>query len=120
VRIARALAQDGGALVLDEPTAGLDVRHEIELLSLLQRLAHAGRTVVLVTHNLMLAARMADHVLLLACGTLAGAGAPQVVLTSETLSRVYGWPIDVLSVADRLGTPLPLIVPQVVRAEERG
>jgi len=96
VRIARALAQHGSAIVLDEPTAGLDVRHEIELFALLRGLAADGRTVVLVTHNLSLAARLADRILLFADGTLVAHGTAAAVLTGDTLSTVYGWPIDVV------------------------
>ncbi len=96
VRIARALAQSGSALVLDEPTAGLDVRHEVELFVLMGGLASAGRAVVLVTHNLILAARLVDRVLLLSEGRLAAHGPPAAVLTPATLSAVYGWPVEVL------------------------
>ncbi|MBP2647088.1 MAG: btuC [Gemmatimonadetes bacterium] len=96
VRIARALAQHGSAIVLDEPTAGLDVRHEIELFALLRGLAAHGRTVVLVTHNLSLASRLADRTLLFSEGVLVAQGESRSVLTGELLSRVYGWPIDVV------------------------
>ena len=96
VRIARALAQHGSAIVLDEPTAGLDVRHEIELFALLRGLALHGRTVVLVTHNISLAARLADRILLFSDGMLVAQGDTRSVITGETLSAVYGWPIDVV------------------------
>jgi iron complex transport system ATP-binding protein len=96
IRIARALAQQGSALVLDEPSAGLDIRHEVELFVLCRRLVTAGRTIVIVTHNLSLAARLSDSVLLFDRGRLAAAGAPREILTAETLSRVYGWPVEVV------------------------
>ena len=114
VRIARALAQDGKALVLDEPTAGLDVRHEVELFALLRGLASQGRTILLVTHNLSLASRLADRVLLLSEGVLVAEGDSSAVLTSETLSRVYGWPIDVVAHPGINGEPGgPLVVPRL-------
>jgi iron complex transport system ATP-binding protein len=112
VRIARALAQQGAALALDEPTAGLDVRHEVELFTLMRALASGGRTIILVTHNLMLAARMADQVLLLDRGKLAGAGSPLDVLTAERLSAVYEWPIDVSFEPGTRGDGRPLILPR--------
>ena len=116
VRIARALAQQGDALLLDEPSAGLDIRHEVELFVLCAQLAAAGRTVVIVTHNLGLAARLADRVLLFDGGHLAIAGAPQEVLTGETLSRVYGWPVEVvLHRGPGHETGSPLIVPRIDR-----
>jgi iron complex transport system ATP-binding protein len=96
VRIARALAQHGSAIVLDEPTAGLDVRHEIELFALLRGLAAHGRIVVLVTHNLSLASRLADRILLFSEGALVAEGDTGTVLTGSMLSTVYGWPIDVV------------------------
>jgi iron complex transport system ATP-binding protein len=114
VRIARALAQHGSAIVLDEPTAGLDVRHEIELFALLRGLAADGRTVVLVTHNLSLAARLADRILLFSEGALVAHGTAAAVLTGDTLSKVYGWPIDVVehTAADgQVGGPL--VVPRL-------
>lgn len=114
VRIARALAQHGSAIVLDEPTAGLDVRHEIELFALLRGLASQGRTVVLVTHNLSLASRLADQVLLFGEGALVAQGDPRTVLTGATLSRVYGWPIDVIEHVGADGQPGgPLVVPRL-------
>jgi iron complex transport system ATP-binding protein len=114
VRIARALAQEGEALLLDEPSAGLDIRHEVELFVLCARLARAGRTVVVLTHNLGLAARLADRVLLFDRGRLAIAGSPRDVLTAATLTRVYGWPVDVVShpgPGPEAGTPL--VVPRI-------
>ena len=120
VRIARALAQEGQALLLDEPSAGLDIRHEVELFVLCAGLAAAGRTVVIVTHNLGLAARLADRVILFDRGRVAIAGAPQDVLTSETLSRVYGWPVDVVrhpGPGEETGSPL--VVARIDRAAIR-
>jgi len=114
IRIARALAQQGEALVLDEPSAGLDVRHEVELFVLCHRLVRAGRTVVIVTHNLTLAARLADRVLLFDRGRLAVAGAPRDVLTEATLSRVYSWPVEVVrhpGPGPDAGSPL--VVPRI-------
>lgn len=114
VRIARALAQHGSAIVLDEPTAGLDVRHEIELFALLRGLASSGRTVVLVTHNLSLASRLADRVLLFSEGELVAHGDAAAVLTGERLTRVYGWPIDVVEqIAANGQVSGPLVVPRL-------
>jgi iron complex transport system ATP-binding protein len=119
VRIARALAQHGSAIVLDEPTAGLDVRHEIELFALLRALASQGRTVVLVTHNLSLASRLADRILLFSEGTLAAQGDARSVLTGDTLSTVYGWPIDVVRhPGPGAETGSPLVVPRLTQPAE--
>jgi iron complex transport system ATP-binding protein len=94
--VARALAQRPSTLVLDEPTVSLDIAHEMTILELLAELARRdGVTVVLVTHNLNLAARYADRLLLLDAGTPAAEGVPRDVLTRETIERVYGWPVDV-------------------------
>lgn len=120
VRIARALAQQGKALLLDEPSAGLDIRHEVELFVLCSRLATAGRTVVIVTHNLGLAARLANRVLLFDRGRLAAAGPPHEVLTEETLSRVYGWPVEVVrhpGPGPDAGSPL--VIPRIGRSANR-
>jgi iron complex transport system ATP-binding protein len=94
-RIARALAQQPRALVLDEPTASLDIRHEMAILELLRSSSDAGMTVLVVTHGLDLAARFADRMLLLAKGRVAAEGVPADVLRSDVLEEVYRWPIAV-------------------------
>lgn len=95
-RIARALAQCPGTLVLDEPTASLDIRHEMAIFELLGGLAAEDKvTVILVTHNLNLAARYATRLLLLDRGRVAAEGPPGRVLTRTTVERVYGWPVAV-------------------------
>jgi iron complex transport system ATP-binding protein len=95
VRIARALAQQPRALVLDEPTASLDIGHEMAILELLRGQADRGITVLLITHHLDLAARFADRLLLLDRGRLAAEGEAGEVLTPEVLEQVYRWPVAV-------------------------
>ncbi len=95
VRIARALAQGGRALVLDEPTTFLDVAHEMAVFELLDALARAGQAVLLVSHQLNLVARFADRIVLLHRGTVAAAGTPDEVMRGEILERVYEWPLIV-------------------------
>jgi ABC-type cobalamin/Fe3+-siderophores transport system ATPase subunit len=95
-RLARALAQEPGALALDEPTAALDVSHEMAIFELLRHSGRAGTTVLLITHNLNLAARYADRLVLMDRGRIAAVGAPREVLTRETVERVYGWPVRIV------------------------
>lgn len=97
VRLARALAQAPVALVLDEPTASLDIRHEMGILELLRASTRQGMTVVLVTHHLNTAARFADRMLLLSRGAVAAEGTPEEVLREDVLEEVYGWPVAVRS-----------------------
>jgi iron complex transport system ATP-binding protein len=94
-RIARALAQEGEAIVLDEPTTFLDIGHEMALFELLDDLARDGRAVLLVSHQLNLVARFAAVMVLLHRGELAAAGDPLAVMRGETLERVYEWPVVV-------------------------
>jgi iron complex transport system ATP-binding protein len=94
-RLARALAQEPSALVLDEPTASLDVGHEMTILELLRASADSGMTVLLITHGLDRAARFADRMLLLSRGKVAAEGSPAEVVREETLTAVYGWPLAV-------------------------
>jgi len=95
-RVARALAQEPELLVLDEPTASLDLRHRMEIFLLLRDLVREdGAAVLLVTHDLNGAARTADRLLLLAEGEVAAEGPPRDVLTRERVERVYGWPVHV-------------------------
>jgi iron complex transport system ATP-binding protein len=104
VRIARALAQGGDALVLDEPTTFLDVAHEMATFELLDALAARGRAVLLVSHQLNLVARFAAWMVLLHRGRVAAAGAPGDVMRGEILERVYEWPL-VVSRDPAVGAP---------------
>ena len=95
LRIARALAQGGEALVLDEPTTFLDIGHEMALFELLADLAREGLAVLLVSHQLNLVARFASHVVLLHRGKVAAAGTPTAVMQGSVLESVYEWPLVV-------------------------
>ena len=95
VRLARAVAQGGDAIVLDEPTTFLDVGHEMAVFELLSRLAREQRAVLLVSHQLNLVARFADRMVLLHGGQVAAAGSPADVMQGEILERVYEWPLVV-------------------------
>lgn len=108
VRVARALAQEPRALVLDEPTASLDVRHEMELFELVGQLVKGGLAGLVITHHLNLAARFAHRIVLLDRGSVVAVGAPAVVLNRETLSRVFEWPVAVTSWPDGSPQVVPL------------
>jgi iron complex transport system ATP-binding protein len=91
VWIAMALAQQTDILLLDEPTTFLDINHQIEVLDLLTDLNRMrGTTVVMVLHDLNLAARYADHLVALADGRVHITGTPEDVLTEETVRHVFG------------------------------
>ena len=95
VRIARALAQEAGALVLDEPTTYLDIAHEMAAFELLDVLARRNQAILVVSHQLNLVARFAHRVVLLHKGTVAAAGEPADVMRGDVLERVYDWPLVV-------------------------
>jgi iron complex transport system ATP-binding protein len=107
VMVARALAQEAPVLLLDEPTAHLDLAHRLALVALLRELARAGRAVLLVSHDLGAAARAADRVAFLHAGRIAAAGPPAQVLAPALLREVYGVEADV--VAHAAG---PVVVPR--------
>lgn len=92
---ARLLAQQTRILILDEPTAALDIGHQEAVLDRARREAATGAAVVIVLHDLTLAAAWADRVALLHHGRLAAEGPPADVLTTPMLSLVYDYPIDV-------------------------
>jgi iron complex transport system ATP-binding protein len=89
VLIARALAQDTPVLLADEPLAGLDPQHQIALMRLFRELAAEGRIVIASMHDLTLAARWCDRLLLLHGGRAHAEGRPEAVLTADTLEDVY-------------------------------
>jgi iron complex transport system ATP-binding protein len=104
VRLARALAQGGDVLVLDEPTTFLDIGHEMSVFELLHGLARTGKAVLLISHQLNLVARFADQLVLLHRGAVAAAGPPNSVMRAEILERVYEWPL-VVSRDPAVGAP---------------
>ncbi|MEU3301015.1 heme ABC transporter ATP-binding protein [Streptomyces sp. NPDC006678] len=107
VALARVLAQRAPLLLLDEPTAALDLRHQELVLRICRARAAAGDAVVVVLHDLGLAAAYADRVAVLRDGHLAAEGRPAEVLRDELLSDVYRQPVEVLP-HPRTGTPLVL------------
>ncbi|MDJ1433327.1 heme ABC transporter ATP-binding protein [Halostagnicola sp. A-GB9-2] len=89
VVLARAVAQETPALLLDEPTGSLDINHQVETLELVRELVDSGRAVCAAIHDLDLAARYCDRVVMLADGGVRRTGAPEAVLSAETLSDVF-------------------------------
>ena len=109
VWIAMALAQQPGILLLDEPTTYLDVAHQVEILDLLCALnRERGTTILMVLHDLNLAARYADHLVVMAEGRILCEGDPGDVLTVETVHRAFG--LQAVVVDDPV-TGGPLVVP---------
>jgi iron complex transport system ATP-binding protein len=112
VRLARALAQGGDAIALDEPTTFLDVGHEMAVFELLAQHAAGGMAVLLVSHQLNLVARFAAHIVLLHRGRIAISGSPDDVMQGAILERVYDWP---LVVARDPAVGAPALVPLRMR-----
>ncbi|MGM0384983.1 MAG: ABC transporter ATP-binding protein [Actinomycetota bacterium] len=109
VWIAMALAQDPDILLLDEPTTFLDVTHQLEVLDLLLELnRERGTTVVMVLHDLNLAARYADHLVVMKEGRVLATGDPGTVLTAETVADAFG--LQARVVADPV-CGAPMVVP---------
>ena len=105
--LARVLAQRTPVVLLDEPTAALDLRHQEDVMRIVRDLATAGTAVLVVIHDLSLAAAHADRIAVIAEGTVVAAGDPVEVLTEELVSRVYGLPVEVTLHGGR-----PLITPR--------
>lgn len=110
VWLAMALAQQTDILLLDEPTTYLDIAHQIEVLELARRLVREGRTVVAVLHELNLAFRYADHLVVMARGDIVATGVPREIVTPGLIERVYDLPCRIIP--DPL-TGTPLVIPAV-------
>ena len=95
VLLARALAQDAPVLVLDEPTASLDINHQVRTLELVSELTGEGRTAIAAIHDLNLAARFCDELVVLADGDVLASGPPESVLTEATVSAAFDTPAAV-------------------------
>ena len=110
VWIAMALAQQTDILLLDEPTTFLDVTHQIEVLDLLHELnTTRGTTIVMVLHDLNLAARYADHIVVMSQGAIVTSGSPREVITEETVATAFG--MDCLVIDDPV-CGSPMVVPR--------
>ena len=112
VWIAMALAQQPQILLLDEPTSALDVAHQVEVLDVLRAEVARGMTVVLVIHDLTLAARYADEVVVMAAGRVVARGEPVATLTEDVVERAFGVRARVLEDPD---TGRPVILPRSTR-----
>ncbi|HEX7739340.1 MAG TPA: heme ABC transporter ATP-binding protein [Marmoricola sp.] len=106
VSFARVLAQATPLVLLDEPTAALDIRHQEQVLGVARSLADAGAAVGVVLHDLTLAAAWADRICVLSEGRVAADGAPVDVLVPDLLAEVYRHPVDVIVHDGR-----PIVVP---------
>jgi iron complex transport system ATP-binding protein len=116
VLLARALCQGGEALLCDEPTAHLDMKHQTSTFRLLRGLAAKGRTVVVVTHDVQLAAQACDRVVLFGPTGCVAVGAPGEVVTRENLAAAFG--IDAEVHRDAAGRTL--VVRRLDLAEGQG
>lgn len=115
--IAMTFAQDTDMILLDEPTTYLDLSHQVEVLDILYELNRSQqRTIVMVLHDLNLAARYADHMVAVANRTVLASGPPEAIMTSETIEQVFHMPCIV--VKDPLfGTPMCVPYGKGLRAD---
>ncbi len=113
VLIARALIQEPKILLLDEPTAHLDLAHRVAVLDLVRDFARDGRSALVVSHDLSLSARASDRLALLSEGRVLECGTPTDVLTPENLMTAFGIRADVIQAPD--GSPL--VVPRSATSE---
>ena len=109
VWIAMTLAQDTDVVLLDEPTSFLDIAHQVDVLDACADLVRTGRSVVAVLHDLGLAARYADHLVVMRAGRILAAGAPSDVVTPDLIDDVFGLRCRVLPDPE---TGTPLVVPR--------
>jgi iron complex transport system ATP-binding protein len=107
VLIARALAQEAGVLLLDEPTSNLDIRHQLEAMDIIKKLVkETGISAIMAIHDLNLGSRYSDRIIMLNGGSIFDAGSPSSVLNPESIKQVYG-----VEAVVRLEAGRPYIVP---------
>jgi len=109
VMFARALVQQPEILLLDEPTSHLDLRHRIDVLRIVRRFARQGHGALVVSHDLGLAARTCDRVVVLSDGQVLAEGEPAAVLTPEVLHEAFGIDADIVPAPDGA----PIVVPRM-------
>jgi iron complex transport system ATP-binding protein len=109
VLFARALVQDPGVLLLDEPTAFLDLKHRVEVLREVRAFAESGGAALVVSHDLSLAARSCDRVVLLGGGRIVAAGLPSEVLTPENLREAFGIDTQIFAGPDGQMVVVPVL-----------
>jgi iron complex transport system ATP-binding protein len=109
IKMASSLVHDPAVLLLDEPTAALDLQHQELVMGVARARARKGTAVVVVAHDLALAAAWADRIVVLEAGRLVADGPPRDILSEELLSQVYGTPVEVLP---HPTTGIPIILPR--------
>ncbi|NEA42385.1 ABC transporter ATP-binding protein, partial [Streptomyces sp. SID11385] len=107
--LAMVLAQDTPLVLLDEPTSALDPGHVVDVLRLVREVAAAGRTVVMVLHDLSAAARSADLLIAMKDGRVVAEGAPSAIVDEALVKEVYGLDADILRAP---GDGAPVVVPR--------
>lgn len=100
VFLAQALVQEAGILLLDEPTSNLDVFYQFEFMERIRELVIAGRTVITVYHDLELAARYADFLIILSSGRVVATGSPARILTPSLIASVFRMEVEIHADAD--------------------
>jgi iron complex transport system ATP-binding protein len=106
VAIARALATEASVLIADEPTASLDERHQLIVMELLQRIARQGAAVLAIIHDLALAMRFADRVVVMNEGRIVANDTPALALTPERIAEIFGVSVNRVETPDG-----PLLLP---------
>ena len=103
VMLARGLAQDPEILLLDEPTSNLDIRHQLEVTSILKELCeHRDMLIIMISHDINIASKFSDKIIMLKDGTIYAAGTPAEVITKENICEVYGVDSEIM---DSCGRP---------------
>jgi iron complex transport system ATP-binding protein len=107
VVIARAIAQATKVMLLDEATSNLDIRHQLEVMTVVEKLVtRSGKTVIMIMHDLNIAARYADEIIIMSEGRICVHGKPLEVLTTERIASVYGVDVEVKNIDSK-----PHIIP---------
>ena len=120
VMLARGLVQEPKILLLDEPTSNLDVRHQLDVTQMLKNLStEKGILIIMISHDINIAAKYADEIIMMHDGSIYAIGTPQEVITEDNMETVYGVKTEIIDDDGRPHVILKSFIPVSMKGDEK-